>query len=123
MDRYYILEQDSSTYYEENSTANVKVSLGNKSLFIWLLCFVQLYSYVALQDKRYDGHGSKKLNKKGPPCLLAVKNRNKKIYKVYDSSKPKLLSVIHALISLCVLVSVSKIKENRILIKSVWTFP
>ena len=35
-----------------------------------------------------------------------------KIYKVYDSSKPKLLSVIHALISLCVLVSVSKIKEN-----------
>ena len=81
---------------------------------MWLLCFVQLYLYVALQDKRYDGHGPKKLNKKGPPlCLLAVKNRNKqKIYKVYDSSKPKLLSVIHALISLCVLVSVSKIKEN-----------
>ena len=94
------------------------------SLFPWLLWFVQLYSYVALQDKRYDGHGPKKLNKKGPQlCLLAVKNRNKKIYKVYDSSKPKLLSVIHALISLCVLVSVSKIKENRILIKSVWTFP
>ena len=77
-----------------------------------LLCFVQLYLYVALQDKRYDGHGQKKLNKKGPPCLLAVKNRNKKIYKVYDSSKPKLLSVIHALISLCVFVSLSKIKEN-----------
>ena len=75
----HLREQDSITYYEEKSTANVKVSLGNKSLFIWLLCFVQLYSYVALQDKRYDGHGPKKLNKKGPPlCLLAVKNRNKK---------------------------------------------
>ena len=79
-----------------------------------LLCFVQLYLYVALQDKRYDGHGQKKLNKKGPPCLLAVKNRNKKkSIKFMIRPKPKLLTVIHAaLISLCVFVSVSKIKEN-----------
>merc|ERR1712008_557380 len=64
--------------------------LGKKSLFgsdlyrCWMHlpfnwhCFSDHSPQIWTTDKRYDGHGPKKLNKKGPPCFLAVKNRNKK---------------------------------------------
>ena len=52
MDRYYILEQDSSTHYEENSTANVKVSLGNKSLLICGFCALSNFIRMLLYRTR-----------------------------------------------------------------------